>query len=119
MENCIFCKIVAKQLPSQLLYEDDELMAFHDINPAAPVHFLIIPKLHIASLATLTPDQAGIVGRMLLLAPKLAQQAGCGAQVDSDGQHIGGFKTVFHVGPAGGQLVYHLHLHVMGNKTTA
>jgi histidine triad (HIT) family protein len=117
VENCIFCKIVAKQLPSQLLYEDDELMAFHDINPAAPVHFLIIPKQHIASLATATAEQAAVVGRMLLLAPKLAEQAGCGVQIDADGKHSGGFKTAFHVGPAGGQLVYHLHLHVMGNKS--
>jgi histidine triad (HIT) family protein len=102
--NCIFCKIIAGQIPSKKLYEDDELLAFHDINPAAPVHFLLIPKQHIATLYDTTPADAGVLGRMLELAPKLARQAGA----------ENGFRTVINTGPDGGQEVYHIHMHVMG-----
>ncbi|MQR00430.1 histidine triad nucleotide-binding protein [Glaciimonas soli] len=114
MDNCIFCKIAAKQIPSKLIYEDEELMAFHDINPAAPMHLLIIPKQHIASLGDCNEQHAELLGRMMLLAPKLAQEQGHGYKVGEDGQPSGGFKTMFHVGPNGGQEVYHLHLHVLG-----
>ena len=109
MTNCIFCKIVAKQIPSKVLYEDDDLIAFHDINPAAPVHFLIVPKLHIETLSDCEQQHAALLGKMTLLAPQLAKEQGCGY---SDGK--GGFKTVFNTGPDGGQEVYHLHLHVIG-----
>ena len=114
MDNCIFCKIVAKQIPSKTIYEDDDLIAFHDINPAAPVHFLIVPKLHLATLMDCGAKDQALLGKMSLLAPRLAQELGCGYQVDADGVKTGGFKTIFNTGPDGGQEVYHLHMHVIG-----
>lgn len=114
MTNCIFCKIAAKQIPSKTIYEDDDLIAFHDINPAAPVHFLIVPKLHIPSLAGCDQSHADLLGKMMLLAPKLAQEQGCGYAENGNGEGGGGFKTLFNTGPDGGQEVYHLHLHVIG-----
>lgn len=114
MNNCIFCKIVARQIPSKIIYEDDDLLAFNDINPAAPVHFLIVPKLHVATLADCGDSHASLLGKMLLLAPKLARQEGCGYLADATGNAEGGFRTVFNTGPDGGQEVYHLHMHVLG-----
>ncbi|AIY39740.1 histidine triad (HIT) protein [Collimonas arenae] len=114
MENCIFCKIATKQIPSKLIYEDDDLIAFHDINPAAPIHFLIVPKQHIATLADCDEHHVALLGKMALLAPRLAKEQGCGYQVDGQGQASGGFKTLFNTGPDGGQEVYHLHMHVIG-----
>ena len=114
LDNCIFCKIVARQIPSKLIYDDNDLIAFHDINPAAPVHFLIVPKEHIATLSNCTDKHAALLGKMLLLAPKLAQQHGCGYNGDSTGGGAGGYKTLFNTGPDGGQEVYHLHMHVIG-----
>jgi histidine triad (HIT) family protein len=114
LDNCIFCKIAAKQIPAQIIYEDDDLLAFKDINPAAPVHFLIIPKKHVATLADCTPDDAALLGKISLLAPKLAQEQGVGYLADGNGAGCGGFKTLFNIGPDGGQEVYHLHMHVLG-----
>ena len=118
MSDCIFCKITAKQIPSKAIYEDDDVLAFHDINPAAPVHFLIVPKQHIATLADCTASHAELLGKMMLLAPKLAAEQGCGyvsTAENADGKAgTGGFKTLFNTGPDGGQEVYHLHLHVIG-----
>lgn len=114
MDNCLFCKIVARQIPSKLVYEDDDLIAFHDINPAAPIHLLIVPKEHIATLADCADRHAALLGKMLLLAPKLAQEHGCGYTVDASGEKAGGYKTLFNTGPDGGQEVYHLHMHVIG-----
>lgn len=114
MENCIFCKIAARQIPSKLIYEDDDVIAFHDINPAAPVHFMIVPKQHIPTLADCNESHAALLSKMLLLAPKLAQQEGCGYSVTADGSAAGGYKTLFNTGPNGGQEVYHLHLHIIG-----
>jgi histidine triad (HIT) family protein len=111
LDNCIFCKIVAGQIPSTLIYEDDDLIAFHDINPAAPVHALIVPREHIPTLADCDERQAALLGKMMLLAPRLAQQLGCAYEAESG---AGGFKAMFNVGPDGGQEVYHLHLHVIG-----
>ncbi|MCM0607597.1 MAG: histidine triad nucleotide-binding protein [Ideonella sp. WA131b] len=102
--NCIFCKIVAGQIPSRKAYEDEEILAFHDINPWAPVHVLVIPKQHIATLADAGPEQEALLGRMLGLAPRLMRELGV----------TNGFRTVVNTGPDGGQEVYHLHLHVMG-----
>lgn len=114
MDNCIFCKIAAKQIPSKFLYEDDDLMAFHDIHPKAPVHLLIVPKQHIPTLSDCNENHAALLGKMMLLAPQLAKQHGCGYESAEGGNGSGGFKTLFNTGPAGGQEVYHLHLHVMG-----
>ncbi len=112
--NCIFCKIAAKQIPSSMVYEDDELLAFKDINPAAPVHMLIIPKQHIATLSDCNDSHAPLLGKMLALAPKLAEEHGIAAKVGPDGQRSGGYKTLINCGPNGGQEVYHLHVHVYG-----
>lgn len=114
MENCIFCKIAARQIPSKTVHEDEDLIVFHDINPAAPVHLLIVPKKHIASLAHCDESHTALLGKMMLLAPKLAEQQGCGYTVSGDGIGSGGFKTLFNIGPDGGQEVHHLHLHVLG-----
>jgi histidine triad (HIT) family protein len=114
LSNCIFCKIAAKEIPANVIYEDDELIAFHDINPAASVHFLIVPKQHIATLSDCSEDHSVLLGKMLLLAPKLAQQQGCGYAKEANGIGSGGFKTIFNTGPGGGQEVYHLHMHVLG-----
>jgi histidine triad (HIT) family protein len=114
LDNCIFCKIAARQIPSKFIFEDDELMAFHDINPAAPMHLLIVPKLHIAMLSDCDESHARLLGKMLLLAPKLAQEQGCNYKLDDSGNAAGGFKTLVNTGPDGGQEVYHLHMHVIG-----
>lgn len=104
MSDCIFCKIARGEIPGKKVYEDDEIFAFHDINPVAPVHFMLIPKLHIASLMEADAGHAALLGRMLLLAPKLAREQG----LDN------GFRTVINTGKGGGQEVFHLHVHVIG-----
>jgi len=102
--NCIFCKIVSGQVPSQQVYQDQELVVFKDIHPAAPVHLLMVPREHFDNLDTAQPAHEGLLGRMLLLAPRLAREQGA-----SDG-----FRVVINNGPDGGQEVYHLHAHVLG-----
>jgi histidine triad (HIT) family protein len=114
LDNCIFCKIAAGTIPAKLVYQDQDLIAFHDINPAAPVHFLIVPREHIPTLADSSDNHAALLGKMMLLAPKLAQELGCGFAAAAEGEPSGGFKALFNTGPDGGQEVYHLHLHVMG-----
>jgi len=114
MENCLFCKIAAKKIPSSIVYEDDELLAFKDINPAAPVHLLVIPKIHVASLSECDASHVAVLGKMLALAPKLAKENGCEVTYDADGTPGGGFKTLINSGPDGGQEVYHLHMHLYG-----
>ena len=104
MSDCLFCRIVASEIPANKLYEDDDLLAFHDIRPIARVHFLIIPKAHLASLADAGPEHQALLGRLLLLAPRLAAEQGLGD----------GFRTMINTGPGGGQEVYHLHAHVFG-----
>lgn len=102
--SCIFCRILAGQIPSRKVYEDDELLAFHDIAPWAPVHFLLIPKLHIATLYDAGDEHAAMMGRMMALAPRLARELGV----------VNGFRIVVNTGPDGRQEVPHLHMHVMG-----
>lgn len=104
MSECIFCRIVAGELPCSKVYEDDEVLAFHDIRPLAPVHFMLIPKAHIASLADCDEAHQALLGRMLLLAPRLARGQGLS----------NGFRTMINTGPGGGQEVFHLHVHVFG-----
>ena len=106
--DCLFCKIIEGKIPSKKVYEDEEVFAFHDINPWAPVHFLMVPKKHIPSMAQVTAEDAPLLGRMLALAPKLAQEQGCNPYPD------GGFRIVVNTGEEGGQEVHHLHLHVIG-----
>lgn len=104
MSDCIFCKIAAGQLPCSTVYEDDEVLALHDIHPFARVHFMIIPKAHIVSLADCTPEHERLLGKIMLLAPRLAKEQG----LDT------GFKTLINTGRGGGQEVFHLHVHVFG-----
>ena len=104
----IFDKILSGEIPSYKVYEDEQLYAFHDIHPWAPVHFLVIPKRHIASMAQLTPADEGWMGRLMVLAPKLALEQGCNPYPE------GGFRMVCNTGIEGGQEVQHLHWHVMG-----
>ncbi|MEX8492709.1 histidine triad nucleotide-binding protein [Sphaerotilus sp.] len=102
--NCLFCRIASGDIPAQKVYEDDELIAFKDIRPAAPVHLLVIPRQHVAGLGDVGVEHEALLGRMLTLAPRLAAEQGA----------TNGFRIVINTGPDGGQEVYHLHLHVMG-----
>ena len=104
MSDCIFCKIVRGEIPCRKVYEDEEFFAFHDINPAAPVHFMLIPKLHLESLAQAEENHAALLGRMLLLGSRLAKEQGLND----------GFRTVINTGKGGGQEVFHFHIHIMG-----
>lgn len=103
MDNCIFCKIVKGEINSARIYEDEDVVVFNDIHPIAPVHFLIVPKLHVESLADCDASHEGLLGKMLLLAPKLAAEQG-----------LTGFRTMINTGPEGGQEIFHLHVHVFG-----
>lgn len=105
MTDCIFCKIAAKEIPSGTVYEDDEMVCFKDINPAAPVHLLLIPKVHFDSLAHAQPEHESLLGRMMLNVPKIAEAAGLS----------NGFKTLINTGKGSGQEVFHLHIHILGN----
>lgn len=103
MTECIFCKIARGEIPSRKIYEDDDLFAFHDINPAAPVHFMVIPKQHIASLYEATQSQA-VLGKLFAKAGELAKSQGL----------ADGFRTIVNTGRIGRQEVYHLHVHILG-----
>ncbi len=102
--NCIFCKIVAGQIPARKAYEDDEILVFHDIHPWAPVHVLIVPKQHIASMVDVGPEHAPLLGRMMALSPQLMRDLGV----------TNGYRHVVNTGADGRQEVMHLHLHLMG-----
>ena len=104
MSDCIFCKIVAGEIPSRKIYEDDDMLAFHDIQPAAPIHFLVIPKKHIASLGDAAEADAALLGKLLVVAARLARENGCEQ----------GFRTIINTGRVGGQEVPHLHIHILG-----
>ena len=95
--NCIFCKIIAGQIPSKKVYEDDDVFAFHDIHPWAPVHFLMVPKRHVPSMAQVDAGHEALLGRMMALAPKLALEQGCGPYPQ------GGFRIVVNTGDEGGR----------------
>lgn len=104
MDDCVFCKIVRAEIPSKKVYEDEEILAFHDIRPQAPVHFMLIPKKHIASLSDATSADAAVLGRMLALSGRLASEQGA----------RDGFRTIINSGRVGCQDVMHLHIHVLG-----
>ena len=106
MDDCIFCKIIAGKIPCNKVYEDDDILAFHDIHPVAPVHFMVIPKLHVASLAEVDLSHQMLLGKMLALASKLAIEQGC----------ADGWRTVINTGRVGRQEVYHLHMHIIGGR---
>ncbi|MCK5876119.1 MAG: histidine triad nucleotide-binding protein [Candidatus Marithrix sp.] len=100
--GCLFCKIIAGELPSEQVYSDEKVVVFKDINPKAPIHLLIVPREHIISLNELTDDDLTV--HMMGLLPKLAKEQGLN----------GGFRTVINTGPAGGQIVFHIHIHLLG-----
>jgi histidine triad (HIT) family protein len=104
--NCLFCKIVAGEIPAKRLYEDDTLLAFADVNPQAPVHLLVIPKQHLTSLAEATAEQQALLGHLLLQAAHIARDAGLAS----------GYRLVVNTGADGGQTVGHLHLHILGGR---
>ena len=106
MSECIFCKIVLKQIPAKLVFEDQDLIVFHDIHPKAPTHLLVVPKKHIPSLANFDPEDSELMGKLTLKLAEIAESQGL-----SDG-----FRTIINTGPAGGQEVYHLHYHLLGSK---
>lgn len=104
MNDCIFCKIVAGQVPSTRLYEDDQAIVIQDLYPKAPVHLLVLPRVHLESLNDLTPAHDGLMAHMLRLLPTLARQQGLND----------GFRTIINTGRGGGQEVPHLHIHLLG-----
>ena len=106
--NCLFCKIIAGKIPSKKVFEDEHVYAFHDIAPWAPIHFLMVPKLHIPSMAQITSEHLTLMGHLLGLAPKLALEQGCRPYPE------GGYRIVTNTGTEGGQEIHHLHFHVMG-----
>jgi histidine triad (HIT) family protein len=107
---CLFCKIAGKQIPSKIAFEDDDLLAFHDINPVAPTHILVIPKQHITSLADTSAEHQALLGKLLLAARRAAEEAGLFSS---------GFRVVLNTGPDAGQSVFHVHLHVLGGRSMA
>lgn len=103
-KDCIFCKIIRGEIPSTRVYEDDEVLAFKDIHPSAPVHVLLIPKKHIARLSEATPEDQQALGKMMLVASQVAREQGS----------VDGFRTIINDGRVGRQDVFHLHMHVLG-----
>ncbi len=104
MSDCVFCRIVRGEIPSKKIYEDEEIFAFHDINPIAPVHFMIVPKVHVASLMEVDSSHQNALGHILLKANELAKGQGLSE----------GFRTIINTGRIGHQEVYHLHVHILG-----
>ena len=104
MSECIFCRIVSGEIPSKKVFEDEHVFAFHDINPVAPVHVLVVPKVHVDSMAHLTAEHEAAMGRLMVVAGHIAGEQGC----------KDGFRTIVNTGRVGLQEVYHLHLHVLG-----
>jgi len=108
MDGCIFCAIASGAIPAKVLFQDDHVVAFHDIHPVAPVHVLVIPKRHVASLAGTQPGDEDLLGRLLAAARRVAVETGVAES---------GFRTVINTGEGAGQSVFHLHVHVLGGRT--
>ena len=108
MPNCLFCKVVSGEIPGKIVFKDDRLVAFKDINPQAPMHVLIVPRRHIASLNDLTPEDDGLVGEMIRRAAALAKENGVADR---------GYRSVFNCNAEAGQSVFHIHLHVLGGRS--
>jgi histidine triad (HIT) family protein len=107
MQDCTFCRIIRKEISSKIVYEDEEMIAIEDINPQAPLHFLIVPRKHIATTLDLGEKEKELVGSVFLLASKLAKERGIGET---------GFRIVHNCNPHGGQTVYHIHFHLLGGR---
>jgi histidine triad (HIT) family protein len=110
MSDCLFCKIIARQIPASIVYEDDRVIAFNDINPQGSTHVLVVPKQHISTLNDLSPADDGIVGEIVRRAAAIANERGIAA---------GGFRTVFNTNRDAGQTVFHIHLHLIGGRSLA
>ena len=108
MTDCLFCKIIAGQIPASIVYQDDRVVAFKDINPQAPTHVLVVPRRHLASLNDLTAEDDGLVGEIVRRGAALAKAAGHADR---------GYRTVFNCNADAGQTVFHIHLHVLGGRT--
>ena len=106
-DSCLFCRIASRQLPSQIVEEDADAMAFADIHPQAPTHLLVVPKTHLTSAAELSPETAPLAARVLLMATRLAERLGLAKA---------GYRLVINTGPHGGQTVDHLHVHLLGGR---
>ena len=107
-DDCLFCKIIAGDIPSNKVYSDDDVYAFHDINPAAPSHILIIPKKHITAVNQADAGDEALLGRLIMRANEIAEQQGLSEN---------GFRYVINTGDHGGQTVFHLHLHILGGRS--
>lgn len=107
MADCLFCKIVNREIPASIVYEDERILAFNDINPQAPTHVLVVPKAHIATLNDVSPQDDQIVGELVRRAAAIAKTRGISA---------GGFRTVFNTNREAGQTVFHIHLHLLGGR---
>ncbi len=107
MSDCLFCKIIAGDIPAEKIYEDENVLAFRDINPVAPLHALLIPKKHIATINDLQTEDAGVVGQLFLAAKQIAKQEGYADE---------GYRTVMNCGEAAGQTVFHIHLHLLAGR---
>jgi histidine triad (HIT) family protein len=106
--SCLFCRIVAGEIPAKRVYEDDRVLAFEDINPQAPLHVLVVPKAHIATLNDLEPEHDGLIGRLVRTATAIAKQRGVAES---------GYRTVLNCNSQAGQTVFHVHLHVLGGRS--
>jgi histidine triad (HIT) family protein len=107
MADCLFCKIIQRDIPASIVYEDDRVLAFNDINPQAPMHVLVVPKRHVASLNDISVDDDPIIGELVRRGAAIAKERGLSAD---------GFRTVFNTNRDAGQTVFHLHLHVIGGR---
>jgi histidine triad (HIT) family protein len=110
MDNCLFCKIAEGQIPSKIVYQDEDVVAFEDVNPQAPYHILLIPRRHITSMADLTEEDGPLLARLFMVAAKLAHKLGFDES---------GYRFVTNVGPDAGQSVFHLHFHLLGGRKFA
>jgi histidine triad (HIT) family protein len=107
MDQCIFCRIIERRVAARIVFEDDEIVAFEDTNPQAPIHTLIVPRKHLASLKDASPDDAPLLGRLFMVAAQLARARGLESK---------GYRTVLNTGSWAGQSVFHLHLHLLGGR---
>jgi len=107
MTDCMFCKMVSGEITPDTVYEDDDVLAFRDINPQAPAHVLVIPKQHVATINDLDADSSALIGKMMMAAAKIAQQEGFAEQ---------GYRTIMNCNAHGGQTVFHIHLHLLGGR---
>jgi histidine triad (HIT) family protein len=108
VERCLFCRIASHEIPARIVHEDEQTVAFEDVNPQAPTHLLIIPRQHIATLDDLSPGDTAAAGHVIVRAAALAREQGLDAE---------GYRTVFNCGEAAGQTVFHIHLHLLGGRS--